>query len=61
MKCARCGKEDNEQWMKAYPKRHGTEWWCWECYLKAEKEAQLSDMYRGRRLQKICENKKVRK
>lgn len=47
--------------MKAYPKRHGTEWWCWECYLKAEKEAQLSDMYRGRRLQKICENKKVRK
>ena len=59
--CALCGKECNEQLMKPISSGRKTEWWCWECYLHSQREANLSDRHRQQKLYKINQSKKRHK
>ena len=56
--CDICGKECNEKLMEHYFTGRKTEWWCWDCYQNADREATQSDLIRGYRLHKISESKK---
>lgn len=56
--CDLCGKEDNERLMKQISFGRKTEWWCWECYKNSQREANASDRFRQKKLNKIKQSKK---
>lgn len=41
--CDVCGLEAEEYWMIAYNTGRGMKWFCWECWKKSQREANLSD------------------
>lgn len=57
-KCDICGTEHSEWDMQPMNTGRKTEWWCWDCYQNADREATQSDLIRGYRLHKISESKK---
>lgn len=59
--CDICGKECNEKLMEHYFTGRKTEWWCWDCWKKAQYQATKSDMHRHQILYKIDQSKKRNK
>ena len=51
--CDVCGIEADEYWMQTYNTGRRTMWLCWECYQESQRQADLSDLYRGNRLHKM--------
>ena len=51
--CDICGAEVEEKWMRSYNIGRKTFWLCWDCYQASQREATMSDMYRGAKLRKI--------
>jgi len=39
--------------MRSYNIGRKTLWLCWDCYQASQREATMSDMYRGAKLRKI--------
>lgn len=58
--CDICGCEADEHWMHPYNTGRRVMWLCWECYQESQRQANLSDQYRGNRLHKmwIANNKR---
>ena len=52
-RCDICGEEQEEKWMQTYNTGRRTMWLCWECYQESQRQADLSDLYRGNRLHKM--------
>ena len=59
--CDICGNEADEYWMRSYDIGCKTIWLCWDCYKTAQREATISDVYRGKKLHKIAVSKKRNK
>lgn len=59
--CDICGCEADEYWMHSYYTGRRTLWLCWECYQESQRQATLSDLYRGSRLYKIWQSNKRQK
>ena len=51
--CDVCGIEADEYWMIAYNTGRGMKWFCWDCWKKSQREANLSDRHRQQKLFKI--------
>ena len=51
--CDVCGLEAEEYWMIAYNTGRGMKWFCWDCWKKSQREANLSDRHRQQKLFKI--------
>lgn len=56
--CDICGKEENERLMESISFGRKKEWWCWECYCAAQREATFSDKHRQKKLYKIHQARK---
>ena len=56
--CDICGCVADEYWMRSFNTGSRTIWLCWECYQNADREAHLSDLFKGYKLHKISESKK---
>lgn len=61
VECSICGCVHDEYWMMRFYNGRTTQWLCWDCYLNSQREAQLSDLHRQKRLYRIHENKKRNK
>lgn len=59
--CDICGLEADEYWMFSYNAGTRTVWLCWDCWKNSQREATLSDLYRGRKLHRIYVSKKRKK
>ena len=51
--CDVCGLEAEEYWMISYNTGRGMKWFCWDCWKKSQREANLSDRHRQQKLFKI--------
>ena len=51
--CDVCGLEAEEYWMIAYNTGRGMKWFCWDCWKKSQREANLSDRHRQQKIFKI--------
>lgn len=55
--CDICGLVNDDYWMHAYVAGAKTMWLCNECHRVAQREANLSDDYRRRKLKKMSKER----
>ena len=59
--CDICGIEADEYWMQPFNTGKRTVWLCWGCFKASQREANLSDAFRQKKLHKIHNSKKREK